>query len=245
MRDEFDDLLASLAIEPVKKPEIEYQEPLVVKPTSNTEVNEANKQNTDLNDFSDVLNSIESGVSSTDNNNNNENIVASSDSEAFKEYIDLRNIKNESDIEVPDLVDTMRLEEAPSLVPDSLNITTNQTQESKPRGYEVPDIKGTTKRVPDIDDSENNVYKLETEYIDIILSYEEELKDLKRRFKLNTLEYQAKGVQTRLVIKAVKQAAKDAKKEGYIIKDENRIQERINNDSNLLGRICSVINSSI
>lgn len=246
MRDEFDDLLASLAIEPVKKPEIEYQEPLVVKPTSNIEVNEANKQNTDLNDFSDVLNSIESEVSSTNNNNNNnENIVASSDSEAFKEYIDLRNIKNESDIEVPDLVDTMRLEEAPSLVSDVPNISTNQTQESKTRGYEVPDIKGTTKRVPDIDDSENNVYKLETEYIDIILSYEEELKDLKRRFKLNTLEYQAKGVQTRLVIKAVKQAAKDAKKEGYIIKDENRIQERINNDSNLLGRICSVINSSI
>lgn len=248
MRDEFDDLLASLAIEPVKKPEIEYQEPLVVKPTSNIEVNEANKQNTDLNDFSDVLNSIESEVSSTDNNNNNnENIAASSDSKAFKEYIDLRNIKNESDIEVPDLVDTMRLEEAPSLVSYSPNIPTNQaqTQESKPRGYEVPDIKGTTKRVPDIDDSENNVYKLETEYIDIILSYEEELKDLKRRFKLNTLEYQAKGVQTRLVIKAVKQAAKDAKKEGYIIKDENRIQERINNDSNLLGRICSVINSSI
>lgn len=250
MRDEFDDLLASLAIEPVKKPEIEYQEPLVVKPTSNIEVNEANKQNTDLNDFSDVLNSIESEVSSADNNNNNnnnENIVASSDSKAFKEYIDLRNIKNESDIEVPDLVDTMRLEEVPSLVSDSSNIFTNQTQaqESKPRGYEVPDIKGTTKRVPDIDDSENNVYKLETEYIDIILSYEEELKDLKRRFKLNTLEYQAKGVQTRLVIKAVKQAAKDAKKEGYIIKDENRIQERINNDSNLLGRICSVINSSI
>ncbi|CBJ93959.1 hypothetical phage protein [Campylobacter phage CP220] len=242
MRDEFDDLLASLAIEPIKKPEIEYQEPLVVKPTSNIEVNEANKQNTNLNDFSDVLNSIESDVSST---NNNENIVASSDSEAFKEYIDLRNIKNESDIEVPDLVDTMRLEEAPSLVSDTSNIPTNQTQESKPRGYEVPDIKGTTKRVPDIDDSENNVYKLETEYIDIILSYEEELKDLKRRFKLNTLEYQAKGVQTRLVIKAVKQAAKDAKKEGYIIKDENRIQERINNDSNLLGRICSVINSSI
>lgn len=248
MRDEFDDLLASLAIEPVKKPEIEYQEPLVVKPTSNIEVNEANKQNTDLNDFSDVLNSIESEVSSTNNNNNNnnnENIVASSDSEAFKEYIDLRNIKNESDIEVPDLVDTMRLEEAPSLVSDVPNISTNQTQESKTRGYEVPDIKGTTKRVPDIDDSENNVYKLETEYIDIILSYEEELKDLKRRFKLNTLEYQAKGVQTRLVIKAVKQAAKDAKKEGYVIKDENRIQERINNDSNLLGRICSVINSSI
>lgn len=246
MRDEFDDLLASLAIEPVKKPEIEYQEPLVVKPTSNIEVNEANKQNTDLNDFSDVLNSIESEVSSTDNNNN-ENIVASSDSKAFKEYIDLRNIKNESDIEVPDLVDTMRLEEAPSLVSDSSNVFTNQAQaqESKPRGYEVPDIKGTAKRVPDIDDSENNVYKLETEYIDIILSYEEELKDLKRRFKLNTLEYQAKGVQTRLVIKAVKQAAKDAKKEGYIIKDENRIQERINNDSNLLGRICSVINSSI
>lgn len=252
MRDEFDDLLASLAIEPVKKPEIEYQEPLVVKPTSNievnevNEVNEANKQNTDLNDFSDVLNSIESGVSNA--NNNNENIVASSDSEAFKEYIDLRNIKNESDIEVPDLVDTMRLEEVPSLVsdtPDTPNIPANQTQESKPRGYEVPDIKGTTKRVPDIDDSENNVYKLETEYIDIILSYEEELKDLKRRFKLNTLEYQAKGVQTRLVIKAVKQAAKDAKKEGYVIKDENRIQERINNDSNLLGRICSVINSSI
>lgn len=245
MRDEFDDLLASLAIEPVKKPEIEYQEPLVVKPTSNIEVNEANKQNTDLNDFSDVLNSIESGVSNTNNNNNNENIVASSDSEAFKEYIDLRNIKNESDIEVPDLVDTMRLEEAPSLVSDTSNISTNQTQESKTRGYEVPDIKGTTKRVPDIDDSENNVYKLETEYIDIILSYEEELKDLKRRFKLNTLEYQARGVQTRLVIKAVKQAAKDAKKEGYVIKDENRIQERINNDSNLLGRICSVINSSI
>lgn len=249
MRDEFDDLLASLAIEPVKKPEIEYQEPLVVKPTSNIEVNETNKQNTDLNDFSDVLNSIESGVSNTNNNNNNnnnnENIVASSDSEAFKEYIDLRNIKNESDIEIPDLVDTMRLEEAPSLVSDTPNIPTNQTQESKPRGYEVPDIKGTTKRVPDIDDSENNVYKLETEYIDIILSYEEELKDLKRRFKLNTLEYQAKGVQTRLVIKAVKQAAKDAKKEGYTIKDENRIQERINNDSNLLGRICSVINSSI
>lgn len=247
MRDEFDDLLASLAIEPVKKPEIEYQEPLVVKPASNIEVNEANKQNTNLNDFSDVLNSIESGVSNTNNNNNNENIVASSDSEAFKEYIDLRNIKNESDIEIPDLADTMRLEEAPSLVADSSNIFTNQTQaqESKPRGYEVPDIKGTTKRVPDIDDSENNVYKLETEYIDIILSYEEELKDLKRRFKLNTLEYQAKGVQTRLVIKAVKQAAKDAKKEGYIIKDENRIQERINNDSNLLGRICSVINSSI
>lgn len=247
MRDEFDDLLASLAIEPVKKPEIEYQEPLVVKPTSNIEVNEVNKQNTDLNDFSDVLNSIESGVSNTNNNNNNnnENIVASSDSEAFKEYIDLRNIKNESDIEVPDLVDTMRLEEAPSLVSDVPNISTNQTQESKTRGYEVPDIKGTTKRVPDIDDSENNVYKLETEYIDIILSYEEELKDLKRRFKLNTLEYQAKGVQTRLVIKAVKQAAKDAKKEGYVIKDENRIQERINNDSNLLGRICSVINSSI
>lgn len=242
MRDEFDDLLASLAIEPIKKPEIEYQEPLVVKPTSNIEVNEANKQNTDLNDFSDVLNSIESEVSST---NNNENIVASSDSEAFKEYIDLRNIKNKSDIEVPDLVDTMRLEEAPSLVSDHPNIPTNQTQESKPKGYEVPDIKGTTKRVPDIDDSENNVYKLETEYIDIILSYEEELKDLKRRFKLNTLEYQAKGVQTRLVIKAVKQAAKDAKKEGYIIKDENRIQERINNDSNLLGRICSIINSSI
>lgn len=246
MRDEFDDLLASLAIEPVKKPEIEYQEPLVVKPASNIEVNEVNKQNTDLNDFSDVLNSIESEVSSTNNNNNNnENIVASSDSEAFKEYIDLRNIKNESDIEVPDLVDTMRLEEAPSLVSDTSNIFTNQTQESKTRGYEVPDIKGTTKRVPDIDDSENNVYKLETEYIDIILSYEEELKDLKRRFKLNTLEYQAKGVQTRLVIKAVKQAAKDAKKEGYVIKDENRIQERINNDSNLLGRICSVINSSI
>lgn len=242
MRDEFDDLLASLAIEPIKKPEIEYQEPLVVKPTSNIEVNEANKQNTDLNDFSDVLNSIESEVSST---NNNENIVASSDSEAFKEYIDLRNIKNKSDIEVPDLVDTMRLEEAPSLVSDHPNIPTNQTQESKPKGYEVPDIKGTTKRVPDIDDSENNVYKLETEYIDIILSYEEELKDLKRRFKLNTLEYQAKGVQTRLVIKVVKQAAKDAKKEGYIIKDENRIQERINNDSNLLGRICSIINSSI
>lgn len=248
MRDEFDDLLASLAIEPVKKPEIEYQEPLVVKPASNIEVNEVNKQNTDLNDFSDVLNSIESGVSNTNNNNNNnnnENIVASSDSEAFKEYIDLRNIKNESDIEVPDLVDTMRLEEAPSLVSDVPNISTNQTQESKTRGYEVPDIKGTTKRVPDIDDSENNVYKLETEYIDIILSYEEELKDLKRRFKLNTLEYQARGVQTRLVIKAVKQAAKDAKKEGYVIKDENRIQERINNDSNLLGRICSVINSSI
>lgn len=245
MRDEFDDLLASLAIEPVKKPEIEYQEPLVVKPASNIEVNEATKQNTDLNDFSDVLNSIESGVSNTNNNNNNENIVASSDSEAFKEYIDLRNIKNESDIEVPDLVDTMRLEEAPSLVSDVPNISTNQTQESKTRGYEVPDIKGTTKRVPDIDDSENNVYKLETEYIDIILSYEEELKDLKRRFKLNTLEYQARGVQTRLVIKAVKQAAKDAKKEGYVIKDENRIQERINNDSNLLGRICSVINSSI
>lgn len=242
MRDEFDDLLASLAIEPIKKPEIEYQEPLVVKPTSNIEVNAANKQNTDLNDFSDVLNSIESEVSST---NNNENIVASSDSEAFKEYIDLRNIKNKSDIEVPDLVDTMRLEEAPSLVSDHPNIPTNQTQESKPKGYEVPDIKGTTKRVPDIDGSENNVYKLETEYIDIILSYEEELKDLKRRFKLNTLEYQAKGVQTRLVIKAVKQAAKDAKKEGYIIKDENRIQERINNDSNLLGRICSIINSSI
>lgn len=243
MRDEFDDLLASLSIEPVKKPEIEYQEPLVVKPASNIEVNGVNEQNADLNDFGDVLNSIESGVSNT--SNNNENMVASSDSEAFKEYIDLRNIKNESDIEVPDLVDTMHLEEAPSLIPEAPSEHTNQTRESKPSGYEVPDIKGTIKRVPDVDDSENNVYKLETEYIDIILSYEEELKDLKRRFKLNTLEYQAKGVQTRLVIKAVKQAAKDAKKEGYIIKDENRIQERINNDSNLLGRICSIINSSI
>lgn len=249
MRDEFDDLLASLAIEPVKKPEIEYQEPLVVKPTN------PNNQNVDLNDFNDVLNNISSSnnvsnVSNTNNVSSNNNIVASSDSEAFKEYTELRNA-SEPDIEVPDLADTMHLEEAPSLIDDSANAANAESvnifdnQESKSRGYEVPDIKGTTKRVPDIDDSENNVYRLETEYIDIILSYEEELKDLKRRFKLNTLEYQAKGVQTRLVIKAVKQAAKDAKKEGYIIKDENRIQERINNDSNLLGRICTIINSSI
>lgn len=237
MRDEFDDLLASLAIEPVKKPEIEYQEPLVVKPTNNV------NQNNDLSDFEDVVSSIESGDTSNDSN-----VVASSDSEAYKEYIDLRKIKpeNEADIEAPDLADTMHLEEAASLVSEGSDVFSNQeTKESKPKGYEVPDIKGSIKRVPDIDSSENSVYRFETEYIDVILSYEEELKDLKRRFKLNTLEYQAKGVQTRLVIKAVKQAAKDAKKEGYVIKDENRIQERINNDSDLLGRICTIINSAI
>lgn len=221
MRDEFDELLASLSIEPVKKPEMEYQEPLVVKPTNDV------NQNTDLTDFGDVIKNIES-----------DNLV-------HKEYVDIRNIeaKNESDIDVPDLSDTMHLEEAPSLISDHSNAFNNQ--ESRPRGYEVPDIKGSIKRVPDIDNSENSIYRLETEYIDVILSYEEELKDLKRRFKLNTLEYQSKGVQTRLVIKAVKQAAKDAKKEGYIIKDENRIQERINNDSDLLGRICTIINSAI
>lgn len=221
MRDEFDELLASLSIEPVKKPEIEYQEPLVVKPTNDV------NQNTDLTDFGDVIKNIES------------------DNPVHKEYVDIRNIeaKNESDIDVPDLSDTMHLEEAPSLISDHAD--TFDAQESRPRGYEVPDIKGSIKRVPDIDNSENSIYRLETEYIDVILSYEEELKDLKRRFKLNTLEYQSKGVQTRLVIKAVKQAAKDAKKEGYVIKDENRIQERINNDSDLLGRICTIINSAI
>ena len=221
MRDEFDELLASLSIEPVKKPEMEYQEPLVVKPTSDV------NQNTDLNDFGDVISSIESN------------------NPIHKEYVDIRNLetKNESDIDVPDLVDTMNLEEAPSVINDHTDTFNNQ--ESKPRGYEVPDIKGSIKRVPDIDNSENSIYRLETEFIDVILSYEEELKDLKRRFKLNTLEYQSKGVQTRLVIKAVKQAAKDAKKEGYVIKDENRIQERINNDSDLLGRICTIINSAI
>ena len=228
MRDEFDELLASLSIEPVKKPEIEYQEPLVVKPSNDV------NQNTDLTDFGDVLSSVESS--------NNSNVVSNS---VHKEYVDIRNLetKNESDIDVPDLVDTMNLEEAPSVINDHTDTFNNQ--ESKPRGYEVPDIKGSIKRVPDIDNSDNIIYKLETEYIDVILSYEEELKDLKRRFKLNTLEYQSKGVQTRLVIKAVKQAAKDAKKEGYIIKDENRIQERINNDSDLLGRICTIINSAI
>ena len=221
MRDEFDELLASLSIEPVKKTEIEYQEPLVVKPTNDV------NQNTDLTDFGDVIKTIEF------------------DNPVHKEYVDIRNLetKNESDIDVPDLADTMNLEEAPSVINDHTDTFNNQ--ESKPRGYEVPDIKGSIKRVPDIDNSDNIIYKLETEYIDIILSYEEELKDLKRRFKLNTLEYQSKGVQTRLVIKAVKQAAKDAKKEGYIIKDENRIQERINNDSDLLGRICTIINSAI
>ena len=224
MRDEFDELLASLSIEPVKKPEIEYQEPLVVKPTNDV------NQNTDLTDFGDVIKNIES------------------DNPVHKEYVDIRNLetKNESDIDVPDLVDTMNLEEAPSVINDHTDTFNEQeTKESRPRGYEVPDIKGSIKRVPDIDNSDNIIYKLETEYIDVILSYEEELKDLKRRFKLNTLEYQSKGVQTRLVIKAVKQAAKDAKKEGYIIKDENRIQERINNDSDLLGRICTIINSAI
>lgn len=228
MRDEFDELLASLAIEPVKTPEREYQEPLVVKPANTV------NQNTDLNDFEDVLSSIESS--------NDSNTVSSP---GHKEYTDLRNIetKNDAAIDVPDLSDTMHLEEAPSLIFEDPNIFNNQ--EVKPRGYEVPDIKGSVKRVPDIDNSENSIHRLETEYIDVILSYEEELKDLKRRFKLNTLEYQAKGVQTRLVIKAVKQAAKDAKKEGYVIKDENRIQERINNDSDLLGRICAIINSSI
>ena len=231
MRDEFDELLASLSIEPVKKPEIEYQEPLVVKPTNDV------NQNTDLTDFGDVLSSVESS--------NNSNVVSNT---VHKEYVDIRNLetKNESDIDVPDLVDTMNLEEAPSLINEHTDVFNNQeTQEVRPRGYEVPDIKGSIKRVPDIDNSENSIYRLETEYIDVILSYEEELKDLKRRFKLNTLEYQSKGVQTRLVIKAVKQAAKDAKKEGYIIKDENRIQERINNDSDLLGRICTIINSAI
>lgn len=226
MRDEFDELLASLSIEPVKKPEIEYQEPLVVKPTSNV------NQNMDLTDFGDVISSIESNDSNVSDNPNH------------KEYVDIRNLetKNESDIDVPDLADTMNLEEAPSVINEFNN---QETQDTRPRGYEVPDIKGSIKRVPDIDNSENSIYRLETEYIDVILSYEEELKDLKRRFKLNTLEYQSKGVQTRLVIKAVKQAAKDAKKEGYIIKDENRIQERINNDSDLLGRICTIINSAI
>ena len=221
MRDEFDELLASLSIEPVKKTEIEYQEPLVVKPTNDV------NQNTDLTDFGDVIKTIES------------------DNPVHKEYVDIRNLetKNESDVDVPDLSDTMNLEEAPSVIND--HIDTFNNQESRPRGYDVPDIKGSIKRVPDIDNSENSIFRLETEYIDVILSYEEELKDLKRRFKLNTLEYQSKGVQTRLVIKAVKQAATDAKKEGYVIKDENRIQERINNDSDLLGRICTIINSAI
>ena len=221
MRDEFDELLASLSIEPVKKTEIEYQEPLVVKPTNDV------NQNTDLTDFGDVIKTIES------------------DNPVHKEYVDIRNLetKNESDVDVPDLSDTMNLEEAPSVIND--HIDTFNNQESRPRGYDVPDIKGSIKRVPDIDNSENSIFRLETEYIDVILSYEEELKDLKRRFKLNTLEYQSKGVQTRLVIKAVKQAAKEAKKEGYVIKDENRIQERINNDSDLLGRICTIINSAI
>ena len=131
MRDEFDELLASLSIEPVKKPEIEDQEPLVVKPSNDV------NQNTDLTDFGDVIKNIES------------------DNPVHKEYVDIRNIeaKNESDIDVPDLSDTMHLEEAPSLISDHADVSNNQ--ESRPRGYEVPDIKGSIKRVPDIDNSDN------------------------------------------------------------------------------------------
>ena len=73
MRDQFDELLASLSIEPVKKPEIEYQEPLVVKPTNDV------NQNADLTDFGDVIKNIEF------------------DNPVHKEYVDIRNLETKNE----------------------------------------------------------------------------------------------------------------------------------------------------
>lgn len=95
---------------------------------------------------------------------------------------------------------------------------------------------------PDLKQEDDFLINAENEFINLLLSFEEEQKEIKQRFKLNSLEYQAKGVNTRIVTKTVKQIARDAKKDNSLIKDENRITSRLYGDKNMISKICAVLN---
>ena len=94
----------------------------------------------------------------------------------------------------------------------------------------------------DLKQEDDFLINAENEFINLLLSFEEEQKEIKQRFKLNSLEYQAKGVNTRIVAKTVKQIARDAKKDNSLIKDENRITSRLYGDKNMISKICAVLN---
>lgn len=95
---------------------------------------------------------------------------------------------------------------------------------------------------PDLKQEDDFLINAENEFINLLLSFEEEQKEIKQRFKLNSLEFQAKGVNTRIVTKTVKQIARDAKKDNSLIKDENRITSRLYGDKNMISKICAVLN---
>lgn len=121
--------------------------------------------------------------------------------------------------------------------------------QNESRSIETPDksliesVKNDTQiKKPDLKQEDDFLINAENEFINLLLSFEEEQKEIKQRFKLNSLEYQAKGVNTRIVTKTVKQIARDAKKDNSLIKDENRITSRLYGDKNMISKICAVLN---
>ncbi len=87
-----------------------------------------------------------------------------------------------------------------------------------------------------------NIEKSEKEFLNEFLNYNEDVKNLKLSFKNITAEYQASGVNTKVIIRAAKQIARNNKKNKQELTDEERIFNNLYNDKDLMLKICSILN---
>lgn len=85
------------------------------------------------------------------------------------------------------------------------------------------------------------IAQYEMEFIKEYISYEEEMKELKQRFKALKSEYQGRGVNTKIAIKTVKKIAKKYKLSDNDITDEERMENSIRNDVNLFTYLTNVL----
>jgi hypothetical protein len=90
---------------------------------------------------------------------------------------------------------------------------------------------------------ESEILKAEIEFVTAITDYEAEIRELKEKFKETTQEFAVKGVETKLVQKAVKQIAKDHKLTPQQSQIRQKIYENISRNPDAVARILAVFNS--
>ena len=90
--------------------------------------------------------------------------------------------------------------------------------------------------------SMDEIEQSEVEFVQEYLAYEEEIKDAKERFKQTKREFQLRGVNVRLCMKACKTISKERKKDVAQERELERIQGHIQNNISLYSSIIRVLN---
>lgn len=125
-------------------------------------------------------------------------------------------------------------------VPESSKFPTPNYDKFNDTYYDIFDKRNPNKQRRDalIEEVDaKSIAKAEEEFINFVLDYELELKEFKNAYKMKTMEYQSRGVNTRVVTSTMKKIAKDIKKDPISAKDEENIYNRIYQNKDILEKI--------